>query len=107
MKNLAIFITVFFLCVSVSIYFSKDYKYRDYVIETKSLEKKSYKININLGEWQDFDTLPGIGPKLAQEIVANRKNLGRFNSIEDLKRVRGIGEKKYQLISSYLTMEII
>jgi competence ComEA-like helix-hairpin-helix protein len=102
MKNLAVFITVFFILLSLGIYFSKDYKYRDYVIETKSTETKTYQINPNLGEWEDFDTLPGIGPKLAQEIVNDRNTNGRFNSKEDLMRVKGIGKKKFDLISEYL-----
>ncbi len=102
MKNLAIFISVFSIFLSLGIYFSKDYKYRDYAIEKKSSERKSYKVSLNLGEWQDFDTLPGIGPKLAQEIINDRNTNGRFNSKEDILRVKGIGKKKYDLISEYL-----
>jgi competence ComEA-like helix-hairpin-helix protein len=102
MKKLAIFIFVFFFFISLGIYFSKDYKYRDYAIEKKSDERKSYRVNLNLGEWEDFDTLPGIGPQLAKEIVNDRNVNGRFTSKEDIKRVKGIGQKKYDLISEYL-----
>ena len=42
----------------------------------------------------DWEALPGIGPKLADYIVADRQINGDFKSLQDLKRVPGIGEGK-------------
>ncbi len=53
------------------------------------------KISINAASSQQLEQLPGVGAALAQRIVAYRKEQGRFQSIEDLKNVSGIGEKKY------------
>lgn len=60
-----------------------------------SASTDSGKVNINTADISTLDTLPGIGPATAERIVADRESNGLFSSIEDLKRVSGIGEKKY------------
>ena len=54
------------------------------------------KININTADAAALDTLPGVGPGTAQKIIDYRKTKGPFSSLEDLKKVPGIGENKYQ-----------
>jgi competence protein ComEA len=49
-------------------------------------------IDLNTATAADLETLPGIGPMLAAAIVAERERNGPFKSIDDLQRVRGIGE---------------
>jgi competence protein ComEA len=51
-----------------------------------------------------LDLLPEIGPVLAQRIVAYRNAFGDFESIEDLLRVNGIGEKTLDKIRDYITV---
>jgi competence protein ComEA len=46
--------------------------------------------------------LPGIGPELAQRIVADRQARGPFRRVEDLRRVRGIGPKTLERMRVYL-----
>ena len=53
------------------------------------------RININTATAEELDALPGIGPATAEKIVADREANGPFSTIEDLKRVSGIGDKKY------------
>jgi len=55
-----------------------------------------FPIDLNKGRRQDFLELPGIGEKLAERIVEYRKDHGRFQSIEDLRRVKGIGKKRME-----------
>jgi len=43
-------------------------------------------------------TLPGIGPKTAEKIMQYRQENGKFKDPEDLKKVRGIGEKNFEKI---------
>ena len=106
MRTLAIIIFAFFATLSVLIYFNRNYKYEDYTLEAKSLEKKQYQLNLNLATWQDFTTLPGIGEKTAKKITEDRDTNGRFEKVEDLRRVEGISLKKFESIKSYLTLEV-
>jgi len=50
-----------------------------------------------------IETLPRVGPALAQRIVANRDSLGPFRSIEGLKRVKGIGPATVALLAPLVT----
>ncbi len=106
MKKLAIATACFFVTLSLFIYFNRGNTYEQYILDQKSTVVHKYQVNVNLAGWQAFDNLPGIGPSLAKAIVADREANGRFNSIEDLKRVKGIGEKKFAAVKQYLTLEV-
>lgn len=54
------------------------------------------KININTATLEELDTLPGIGEATANKILQHREENGKFASIEDIKNVNGIGDKKYE-----------
>ena len=58
----------------------------------------SEKVNINQANQTELETLPGIGPSLAQRIIEYRKNNGKFKKIEDIQNVKGIGDNKYSNI---------
>ncbi len=64
-------------------------------LATANQSAKSGKVNINTANVQELDSLKGIGPALAQRIVDYRESHGPFKSLEDLKKVSGIGEKKF------------
>lgn len=51
------------------------------------------KIDINRASAEQLDGLKGIGPAKAQAIVADREKNGNFGSVDDLLRVKGIGDK--------------
>lgn len=53
------------------------------------------KINLNSATVQELVTLPKIGEKTAQRILDYRTKNGRFQKIEDLMKVKGIGEKTF------------
>lgn len=63
------------------------------------------KININIATTAELQTLSGIGVGTAEKIIEYRKNNGKFNSIEEIKNVSGIGEAKYQSIKDYIKIE--
>jgi len=55
-------------------------------------------IDINQASAKELQALPGIGPVLAQRIIEERNRIGKFSSIEDLLRVKGIGKKKLAML---------
>lgn len=55
-------------------------------------------VNINLADAQELTSLPGIGESTALKIVTDRQANGPFDAIEDLKRVSGIGDKKFEAL---------
>lgn len=57
-------------------------------------------VNINTADEATLDGLPGVGPSTAQAIIEDREANGAFASIEDLMRVSGIGEKKFEKLKS-------
>jgi competence protein ComEA len=60
-------------------------------------------ISINHESEEGLTSLPGIGPRLASAIVSERKKRGGFKKMKELMNVRGMGEKKYNKIMSYIT----
>ncbi len=54
-----------------------------------------HRVNINTAGLRELEELPGIGPTLAQRIIDYREKKGGFRNVEELKKVPGIGEKKF------------
>jgi competence protein ComEA len=61
-------------------------------------------LNLNAVTSNQLETLPGIGPALADRILAYRKDHGLFKNIEDVMNVSGIGEKRFESIKEYITV---
>lgn len=59
------------------------------------------RININTASLQELDTLPGVGPAMAQRIVDGRP----YSAIEDLMRVKGIGQATFDKLKDRITVE--
>lgn len=62
------------------------------------------KINVNSATASELEQLDGVGPALSRRIVEYRESKGRFTSLEDLKNVPGIGEKKYEGIKDRIRL---
>lgn len=62
------------------------------------------RLNINTADAAALETLPGVGPALAQRIVAYREAHGPFTAVEDLLNVPGIGEKKLAQLREHVTV---
>ena len=73
--------------------------------EDEELAAITDKININTAVESELTTLHGIGVKLARRIIDMRERIGGFVSIEQLKDVEGIGEKLFNSIKDYITVE--
>jgi comEA protein len=62
------------------------------------------KVNINTAPASELESLPRIGPKVAQRIVDYRTKNGNFKKIEEIMKVQGIGEKVYEQIKDLITV---
>jgi len=70
-----------------------------------SVEQVEGKVNINTATEAQIALLPGIGPKLAAEVVNYRTNNGGFKTVEDIKKVSGVGDKKFEKIKNFVVLE--
>jgi len=62
-------------------------------------------VNLNTATATELATLKGIGPAKAQAIVEHREKNGDFKSVDDLKLVRGVGDKMLEQLRPQLTVD--
>jgi competence protein ComEA len=62
-------------------------------------------VNINTATEAELDKLPGVGPAKAKAIIEDRKKNGPFKTADDLKRVKGIGDKNFEKLKAEITVE--
>jgi competence ComEA-like helix-hairpin-helix protein len=70
---------------------------------TSSLSNTNRLINLNTANQAELESLPGIGPKLAQRIIEARQQ-HRFTTLEDLKRISGINSSKLEKLQGKVTL---
>jgi competence protein ComEA len=61
-------------------------------------------LDLNRATDKDFDALPGVGPKLAEQIMKYRESVGIFRSRDEVRAVKGIGKKKFERIRPLVTV---
>lgn len=61
-------------------------------------------VNINTAGIAELTTLNGIGEKKAQAIITYREEQGLYSTIEDLKNIPGIGDKTFENLKPYITI---
>ncbi len=61
-------------------------------------------INLNTATAEQLETLPGIGPSFAQAIIAERTKRNGFDSIDELRSVRGIGDRRFADLKPMVTL---
>ena len=92
------------LLLGTSSIFNFDYLHAaqkaDVQVETQSLKT----VNINTANPQELQSLRGVGPAIAERIMQYRKEHGRFEKIEDLTNVHGIGEAKFQKLKNQISI---
>lgn len=62
-------------------------------------------VNINQATLKELTSLPGIGKKRANDIIEYREKNGNFSSIEDVKKVDGIGKDTIEKIKDLIVFE--
>ena len=71
-------------------------------VEPSSKNSEQSLVNINVATEEELTKLPGVGKSMAQAIVKDRDKNGPFSKAEDLMRVSGIGEKKFERMKDYV-----
>lgn len=70
---------------------------------TKGMKKElPHDVNINTADKKQLTELPGIGPVTAKAILDYRQSKGQFKSIDELTKVKGIGDKTLAKLKPYL-----
>jgi competence protein ComEA len=104
-------ITGVFLCVLLGIFVGRNltnnYIALDSITNTSNQEVSENKPNaagldLNTATLQQLMLLPGIGESLGQRIIDYRTEHNGFTSVEELKQVSGIGDKKFAEIMPYV-----
>jgi len=72
--------------------------------QTENDDEPNLPIDINKADAEDFINLPGIGDKLASQIINYRNLHGDFNTAEELMNVKGVGESKFEAIKDMITV---
>jgi len=71
--------------------------------ETKAGSAAVGRVDINSASAEELTRIPGIGKVMAERIVQFREQHGPFKRVEDLLKIKGIGEKSFLRIKPYVT----
>jgi len=81
------------------------FKFVGKILSVPQIEPKFYPektcIDINQASFEELQTIPHIGPKIASRIMSYR-NSKKIESCQELLNIKGIGEKKLEIIRKYL-----
>ncbi|MBN2033089.1 MAG: helix-hairpin-helix domain-containing protein [Deltaproteobacteria bacterium] len=70
-----------------------------------ALHAEDIKVDINKASVQELAQLKNVGPGYAQRIVEHREQNGAFEKPEDIMKVKGIGQKTWELNKDRITVE--
>ncbi len=73
--------------------------------EVQILAQADGMIDLNAAGAVDLQTLPGVGPAIAERIVAYREEQGGFSSVDDLVQVKGVGSKTLEKLRSLVYVQ--
>jgi comEA protein len=73
--------------------------------DTRRSDLAPASININTATAAELERLPGIGPATAEKVIAYRQTVKKFSSIEEIMKVKSIGEKKFGRMKPYINVK--
>lgn len=108
-------ITCVFLCVILGIFIGRNFtdsykRIEDFPVnpptqtddKSEAITDDPVKIDLNAATLYQLQLLPGVGEAIAQRIIDYRSQNNGFQSVEELMKVDGIGEKKFAEIEPYI-----
>jgi len=78
---------------------------KDKKTDDNNESETTFKVHLNKATIKELVKVPGIGIKIAHDIVIYRETNGDFQSLEELKKVKGIKDKLYDKIKDYFILE--
>ncbi|MBQ7485676.1 MAG: helix-hairpin-helix domain-containing protein [Oscillospiraceae bacterium] len=100
--------TALFLIGTAVLYLLREpAEYEHFRVQTEreaSEAEKAPPLDLNAADAAELEALPGIGPALAQRIVAYREEHGSFASVDELTNVSGIGAQTLERLRAYVTV---
>ena len=75
-------------------------------VQKKNLEfnRSHFVVDLNHATHAELNLLPGVGPKLADEILNLRASQGRFSSVDQISTIRGIKGARFAAIKKYIVV---
>lgn len=70
-------------------------------VQGKNTNALQGKLNLNTASFDELIRVPGIGPKTAS-LILERRNQKKFRNVDELKEIKGIGDKKLQKLQYYI-----
>lgn len=99
-----LYFSLIILVISIAVFAINRFVVKsDIVVEEK--EKEIIFIDINIADKNELSRIPGIGESTAEKIILYRMENGKFMNIEDIMKIKGIKEKKFNKIKEYIYIE--
>ena len=98
----AVFVAVFVMLTGYHWATLGGWGMRPIEIERQPERQYDFRIDINSASWVEWTQIEGIGETTAQKIISDREAKGPFRSINDLRRVKGIGPKTLEKMRPFL-----
>jgi len=96
-----LYLSIIIMIAALSVYIYKA-EIRRPEIASEEVSSEKMRIDINNADKSDLTALPGIGPALAEAIIAHRDSTGSFKKKEDIMKVSGIKQGKYSQLKDYI-----
>ena len=77
---------------------------KEVVSEAGTRQQGHHLLDLNQASAGELEALPGVGAVLAQRVIAFRTAAGGFQTVDDLREVKGIGSKKFDRLKALVTV---
>jgi competence protein ComEA len=105
-KSVLLFLGAVALCgISINYLSKNNPRFKGCLADMALKSASQSKINLNQATLEELTALSGIGPELARRIIDYRSASGGFKASEELKKVKGIGPRKFELLKDRVTLE--
>ncbi len=104
-RKVFVFLGILIFCGAILRFLSVKINSLNAITDSKNQTQKSLSININITNLPDLEKIPGVGPEIANRIIEYRTNHGKFLSLDDLRKVKGIGNKKFEAMKDCIALQ--